>query len=443
VTVQAFEPLAPAVRTPPPGPRSRALSARLGRVECPDTTFISAQFPVFWERASGANVWDVDGNRYVDLTAAFGVALVGHTHPQVTAAIAAQAARLAHGMGDVHPTELKVQVAEALSALVPGDLGVTLFATAGFEAVEAAIKTATLATGRPGVLAFTGGYHGLGYGALAVTARADFRAPFLAQLNPHVTRVPYPETGQAAAATALERVDAALGRDAGLGSVLVEPVQGRGGIRVPDPTFLAGLREICTRRDRLLVADEILTGLGRTGRWFACEHSDVVPDLLCVGKVLGGGLPLSACVGRPAVMAAWGPSSGEARHTTTHLGNPLACAAALATLGVLRAIDAPGLAAVRGAAVRAALAGLGSLPGVGPPHGLGLLWGIDLVHADGTPDAARAGAVVVGALQRGVFILADGCTRNVLACMPPLCLADAQLAPSVAAIAAALQEAPA
>jgi 4-aminobutyrate aminotransferase-like enzyme len=436
--VHAFDALLPDLRTPPPGPRSRALAARLTRVECPETTFVSDAFPVFWERAAGANVWDVDGNRYIDLTAAFGVALAGHTHPDVVHAVAAQAARLAHGMGDVHPTELKVRVAEELAALAPGALAVTLFGNAGFEAVEAAIKTATLATGRPGVLAFAGAYHGLGYGALAVTARHEFRAPFAAQLNPHVMHVPFPAAGASAAAAALERADAALAARDDLGCVLVEPVQGRGGIRIPDPSFVAGLREMCTRRHRLLVVDEILTGLGRCGRWFACEYSQVVPDLLCIGKVLGGGLPLSACIGTPEVMAAWGVSTGEARHTTTHLGNPLACAAALATLRVLRAADAPARAAARG---RAVVAGLASLPGVANARGLGLLCAADVRGADGRPDGARALAAVHGALRRGVLVLPDGDAHDVLACMPPLCLDDAQLGAAMHALAAALEEA--
>jgi 4-aminobutyrate aminotransferase-like enzyme len=439
--VPEFQPLLADVRTPPPGPRSLALAKRLERVECPDTTFLSDRFPVFWERALGANVWDVDGNRYIDLTAAFGVALTGHSHPAVTAALAAQSVRLVHGMGDVHPTELKVDVAERLAALAPGDCGVTLFGNAGFEAVEAALKTAVLATGRPGVLAFEGAYHGLGIGALPATWREDFRAPFRAMLNPHVTHVPYPAADEASAGRALDAVDAVLGApqaDA-IGAVLVEPVQGRGGIRVPHRSFLAGLREICTRRDRLLIADEILTGLGRTGRWFACEYSDVVPDLLCVGKALAGGLPLSACIGTPAVMASWGRSSGEARHTSTFLGNPMACAAAVATLETLVRLDAPQLALERGARLGRGLAALGAHPGIADVRGLGFLYGVELVGPDGAPDGAGCFDVVCSALQQGVLVLGDGNDGSVLACMPPLCLADGPMDAAVAALHVALE----
>jgi Aminotransferase class-III len=184
---------------------SASLGPSIRTLECPDTTYLADDFPVFWERAAGANVWDADGNRYVDLTGAFGVAVPGHQALRVGIALRAQAARLVHGMGDVHPSELKVQVAERLAAIAPGDLGVTLFGNAGFEAVEAAIKTATLATGRPGVVAFEGAYHGLGYGALAVTWRDDFRAPFAIRAGGQSTMV-VRVRGSATAARMLLRV---------------------------------------------------------------------------------------------------------------------------------------------------------------------------------------------------------------------------------------------
>jgi 4-aminobutyrate aminotransferase-like enzyme len=448
---EPFDAWQPEIRVPPPGPRSRALAARLSRVECPDTTYLADDFPVFWARAAGANVWDADGNRYVDLTSAFGVAALGHGHPRIVAALQAQAAILVHGMGDVHPSELKVRVAEELAEVAPGDCGVALFGNAGFEAVEAALKTVALATGRPGCVAFEGAYHGVGHGALAATWRADFRAPFAAQLNPHVRFVPFPAPRRVApgatdaaqvAAYALEQVDALLASPAGdaCGAVLVEPVQGRAGIVVPHPSFLRGLREICTRRNRLLVADEILTGLGRTGRWFACEHSDVVPDLLCVGKSLAGGLPLSVCLGRPAVMAAWGRSTGEARHTSTFLGNPLACAAALAVLGEMRERDWPATVAARGAQFGAALRAMAIPAGAAEVRGMGWLWGVELLTSAGEPDARGAFRTVTAALRRGVLLLADGTHHNVLTCMPPGCLSATQQQAALGVLHEALVE---
>ena len=187
-----FEDLLPELKTAIPGPLSRDWAHRLARVECADTTYLAENFPVFWERACGANVWDVDGNRLVDLTAAFGVCSLGHAHPQLLQAMQAQSQRLPHGMGDVHPTALKVQLAERLAALAPGNLSVSQFGVTGSDAVEAALKTALMATGRPGVIAFGGAYHGLGYGALATTWREHFRGPFRQQLNPHVRHLTYP-----------------------------------------------------------------------------------------------------------------------------------------------------------------------------------------------------------------------------------------------------------
>jgi len=401
-----FDEHLPEIVVTPPGPRSRALGARLGRVECPDTTYIGADFPVFWQRAAGANVWDADGNRYIDLTAAFGVAGIGHTHPEVVEAVRAQAQRLVHGMGDVHPPALKVQLGERLAELAPGGLGVSLFGSDGSDAVEAALKTATLATDRPGCVAFAGAYHGLGYGALAATWRDDFRQPFVAQLNPHVRHLPFPDPrrrpcgGRDAAdeaGRAIERLDELLaGRDGEtLGAVVVEPIQGRAG---------------------------------------------VTPDLMCVGKSLGGGLPLSACIGTPEVMSAWGRSDGEARHTSTFLGNPLACAAALATLEVLRRDAWPEVVAERGVALGERLEGLRDIAGVTDVRGRGFLWGVELETPGGAPDAGRAFAVAVGALRRGVLLLADGTGRNVLAFSPPFCISEAQLDAAMAAVRAALVE---
>jgi 4-aminobutyrate aminotransferase-like enzyme len=425
----------PQTLTAIPGPGSRHLAQRLAGCECPDTTFLSDAFPVFWERAVGSNVWDVDGNRYVDLTAAFGVCTLGHAHPEVAASLARQAPQLLHAMGDVHPTRTKVELAERLARLAPGDLGSVIFGLNGSDAIEAALKTAVMATGKPGVVAFAGAYHGLGYGALALTWRDDFRQPFAAQLNPHVHHLPFPaarrggrDPGDAgAAARVVEQLDTLLARDADIGCVVVEPIQGRGGCLVPHSSFLPGLRDVCTRRNVLLVLDEIMTGLGRTGAWFATQDAGVVPDLLCVGKSLAGGMPLSVCLGRPDVMQAWGRSQGEARHTSTFLGHPLACAAALCQLEILERDAWIPRIRERGQALAAALRDVLQIEGVSDVRGRGWMWGIELVRADGVPDAARTFDVVCRMLQRGFLILGSGTHKNVLQLTPPFVLAPEQL----------------
>jgi 4-aminobutyrate aminotransferase/(S)-3-amino-2-methylpropionate transaminase len=397
-----------------PGPRSQELAGRLARVESRDVTCLAPP-PIFWERASGANVWDVDGNRYVDLTAAFGVATTGHGHPHVVAAVRAQAERLLHGMGDVHPTEVKVELLEELARLFPGASGLprgggvrTVLGSSGADAVESALKTALLATGRAGVVAFEGAYHGLSFGALDATWRRDFREPFEARLPGCTAFARFGDLDDV--------MRAAEECTAPIGAVLVEPVQGRGGDRVPPRGFLAGLRELCDREDWLLIADEIYTGFGRTGRMWACDHEDVVPDLLCAGKGLASGMPLSACIGRASVMdRAWPPSRGEALHTQTFLGHPLGCAAALASIEVLESEGLAERAAKTGArALERLNEALTGVAGVADVRGLGLMIGIELA----TPE--QAVTAVGKALGQGVIALPSGDDGRVVSVTPPL-----------------------
>ena len=429
--------LPPRVVTPVPGPRSRALATRLSRVESRNITRIGDSGPIFWSEAAGANVRDADGNVYVDFTAGFGVSAAGHSAPSVVAAIGAQASRLLHALGDVHPAEIKVELLERLAALAPGDLSVSILSANGSDAVESAWKTASLTTGRPGVVAFRGGYHGLGFGALALTAGARFRDPFSRQLYAGIRFAPFPDAGAVSgAAGALEEVrrhvlEARNGPDA-VGAVVVEPVQGRGGIVVPPPDFLPGLRRLCTELDTLLVVDEVYTGFGRTGRWFACEHWDVVPDLLVVGKSLGGGLPLSAVIGTPEAMAGWPASEGEAIHTSTFLGNPVACAAALAHLRTIEEAGLVSRAARLGEELRERLTGLRGRHGVSGGRGLGLMQALVLEGADA---AGRAVTVAEAALRQGVIVLAEG---PALAITPPLTITEGQLDAGLGVIEAAL-----
>lgn len=405
-----------------PGPQSRALAASLRRHESPNITYVAADgsFPVFWEEAHGCTVVDVDGNAFLDLTAAFGVASVGHTNPAVAAAVAAQAAKLLHGMGDVHPTRLKSELLERIAALVPIPDAQSILGQSGGDAVEAALKTARLATGRPGVLAFTGGYHGLNLGALAATWRRDFREPFTGQVPTFVTHAVYGEPL------------ATLPKDTG--AVLVEAIQGRGGIVVPPAGWLRSLKALCERRGALLICDEIFTGWGRTGDWFACQQEGVIPDLLCVGKALGGGLPISACVARTELMAAWGVSQGEALHTSTFLGNPLCCAAALAALGELERLEAPQLARVRGQLFREALERLAARfpKAIAAVRGRGLMLGIQLTK----PCAA---GLMEALLARNVIALPAG-AGDVLEFTPPLVITEEEITLAVAQLEAALTD---
>jgi 4-aminobutyrate aminotransferase / (S)-3-amino-2-methylpropionate transaminase / 5-aminovalerate transaminase len=431
----------PRIRVPPPGPRSRALAVDLARWESPNVTYLADDFPVFWESARGANVVDADGNLFLDLTAAFAVAGPGHAHPRIVAAVAAQAGRLLHGMGDVHPPTIKVDLLRALAATAPGALTRSILASSGAEAVEAALKTVAIATGRPRVIAFHGGYHGLTYRALAVSGREDFRAPFASQLGGSAVFLPYPyplrspfgrdpEEVSAATLRYLEHLlDAPGSAHEGIGAILVEPIQGRGGDLVPPPGFLPGLRRIADERGLLLVLDEVYTGFGRTGRWFACEHEGVEPDLMVVGKGLTGGLPFAACIGTDRVMERWPSSRGEAIHTSTFLGHPLGCAAALAAMDVLREERLVERSAELGARMLARLAAVtADHPRVAEVRGRGLMIGVELVRDRRTlePAPGLAGRVVLEALRRGLLVLGGGIHGNVISLSPPFVLTDAQ-----------------
>jgi 4-aminobutyrate aminotransferase-like enzyme len=409
-----------AIVTEVPGPRSRALAAELARYEAPGVTYLAGDYPVFWERASGALVVDADGNRYLDLTSAFGVAATGHTNPRVAAAIAEQATRLIHGMGDVHPTEVRTRLLARLAGLAPGALAKTYLATSGAEAVEFALKTALLASGKPHAIAYHGAYHGLSLGALEVGGIDKFRAPFAPLVAAQATLLPYPGA-RASLDDALAALRGALDRDPRIGAVIVEPVQGRGGVIVPPAGFLRALRAFCDEHALVLILDEIYTGFGRTGTMFACERDGIVPDLLCAGKALAGGVPLAATIGTAQVMDAWPVSAGEALHTSTFLGNPLACAAALANLDELIRLDVLGRVRAREGRLAERLNALASSSRVLDVRGLGFLWAVEFDRAE------FANHVVVRGLARGVILLQSGPTGTSITIAPPLTIEDAQL----------------
>jgi 4-aminobutyrate aminotransferase / (S)-3-amino-2-methylpropionate transaminase / 5-aminovalerate transaminase len=432
----------PEIRVPPPGPRSRALAARLAAVESPavdarrearEKASGEEQAPIVYERGEGSNVVDVDGNRYVDLAAGFGALLLGHVPAGVAEALGAQERLIWLALGDVHAAEAKVRLCERLVALHPEPGARVMLGASGADAVTAALKTAVLATGRPGVLAFEGGYHGLSHGPLAACGlRPAFREPFADQLNAHVAFAPYPRD-----AASLVVSMAAVGRALApreIGAVLVEPILGRGGCVVPPAGFLAALSEACARSGALLVCDEIWTGLGRSGAWLASVEAGVVADLVCLGKGLGGGLPISACVGRASVMAAWGAHGGTTIHTATHFGAPPACAAALATLTAIE--DGRLLARARDVGARWADRLRGGLQGCGVSdvRGRGLMIGVELEGG-----APRALAVTRRLLQRGWIVLTGGAAGDVLTLTPPLDIDEILLVAFVDALAAAAQ----
>ena len=468
---------------------TKKILQQLRNFESRNVTFIEADgsWPMVWERAQGVHVWDAEGKKYLDLTAAFGVAAAGHANPRVVKAGQKQMAILLHAMGDVHPHALKAQLARELSRITferwtktnrqsatgNRQSGKVIFSNSGFEAVESALKTALLATGKNGVIAFEGGYHGLGYGALNATHREHFRGPFRSQLREfgHFVpfsqisegRVPKNENGDSSLRDVESRIRQLFRREK-IGAILVEPIQARGGINVPPKEFLPLLRKLCDEHGALLIFDEIYTGFGRTGKWFACEHSGgtgvspvssektkthgqdaratTIPDLICLGKALTGGFPLSACVGRADLMdAAWPASSGEAIHTSTFLGHPVGCAMALAQIAEIEKLNLPERSAKLGKYLREELSKVQSPKSeiVCAPRGLGLMAGVELILPGGKPATALALTAIKTLLHRGYIFLPEGEHGNVISFTPPLTITKAQLANAVRALAEVLQ----
>ncbi len=427
--------LPPDIRVQPPGPMSRAWSARLERVDSP--AFLRrratrAQGDVVFSSGRGANLLDVDGNRYVDLAAGFGALVLGHNPKPVLRAVAAQQDRMLQGLGDVFATDAKITLLERISGLWPKGQARVHLAQSGSEAVTVALKTAMLVTGKPGIVAFEGAYHGLGYAPLAACGlRSSYRAPFAEQLNPHVAFVPYP-TGPEGEKASLAAVEAAL-RSAPTGAVLFEPILGRGGMRVARAEFIHALCELAHQFRALAIADEIWTGVGRSGSTLRTLELSAPVDLICIGKALGGGLPISACLGTDDVMQAWARAD-EVVHTSTFSGAPLACAAALATLDAVKFKRLPARSRELGDTLIGALRdAVGSHPAVAEIRGEGLMVGVELrTEADAAKCAAKL-------LQKGYIVLRGGVSGEVLTLTPSLTIDESVLVGVAGALRDALR----
>jgi acetylornithine/N-succinyldiaminopimelate aminotransferase len=373
------------------------------------------------DRAAGISVWDASGREYLDLLAGMGVANVGHSNPEVLAAIAEQAACYLHTLVYGEAIEgPQVRLAAEIARLAPGDLEVTFFANSGTEAIEGALKLARKYTGRRRWVAFRGGYHGDTLGALSLCDNPRYRQPF-EPLLADVLHLPFDDE------ESLDQIDESVA------AVVVEPIQGEGGVRVPHASFLPALRARCDAVGALLVCDEVMTGLGRTGKWFACQHWGVSPDVLVLAKALGGGMPLGAFVSRREVMATL---SGDPplSHVTTFGGHPLSCAAGLAALRYTERENLCRRAADLGEVWRQRLAEIGGEL-VREARGLGLLLGIEF-H-----DAERCRAVCRAAFERGLILNWTLHRDTVVRLAPPLVMTDAESERALGAIAEAFADA--
>ncbi|WP_318653347.1 4-aminobutyrate--2-oxoglutarate transaminase [Streptomyces sp. H28] len=426
------------LRTELPGPRSRELQRRR---DAALPGGLGVTLPVFVDRAGGGVVVDVDGNHLIDLASGIAVTSVGASAPAVVSRVREQAARFTHTCFLVTEYDGYVEVAERLNALAPGGHAkrTALFST-GAEAVENAVKIARAATGRPGVVVFDHAYHGRTMMTLAMTAK---EVPYRTGFGPfpgEVHRAPYayPLRGPGAeeALAGLEALLERVGADT-VAAIVVEPVQGEGGFVVPAPGFLAGVERVARRHGIVLVADEVQTGMGRTGTVFASEHEGVVPDLLCTAKALGGGLPLAAVTGRAELMEAVAPGGLGG----TYAGNPVACAAALGVLDMLRDGELLERARSIERTVRARLEPLaGALPQVAEVRGRGAMMAVEFVRP-GTdePDPAPAREVAARCHAEGVIVLVCGSFGNVVRLLPPLVIPDDLLAEGLDVLSAAIR----
>ena len=412
----------PEIITKIPGPNSRALAENLRQYESRNITYVSNDFPIFWDRAKDTNVWDVDNNRFLDLTSAFAVSSLGHSCPELVSAFAEQSEHLMHGMGDVHPTLQKVQLCKKLSSLTferwTGKQAKTILSSSGSESIESALKTAAIATEKHGVISFEGCYHGTGFGSLSAGAMPRFKDPFIKQLSDFGNIVPYGNPG-------LEQVKKILLNEC-IGAVIVEPILGRGGKVVPENDFLPSLRSLCDEHNALLIIDEIYTGLNRTGKLFACEHWDVVPDIICLGKALSGGFPISACIGKASIMDAWPESDGEAIHTSTFLGHPGGCAMALASLEKHSNPEIATDVSIKGTHFKELLENIDT-PSSGSVRGMGLMLGLEIIDHDGKPNGSLASKVIPSALKSGLITLADGPSGHVIVFAPPFTISEEEM----------------
>jgi len=363
-------------------------------------------------RGQGARIWDENGREYIDCVGGIGVANVGHCHPAVSAAIATQAQTLITCQ-EMFYNDQRAQLLSKLAAITPAGIDRFFLCNSGTEAVEGAIKFARLSTGRTNVVAAMRGFHGRTMGALSATHKKNYRAPF-GPLLAGFSHVPFGN---------IEKLKTAVSPQTA--AIILEPVQGEGGVRVADPAYLRAVRQLCDEQGIMLIIDEVQTGFGRTGRWFACEHADVAPDLLCMGKAIAGGVPMGAIgIGARIIEL---PTSV---HGSTFGGNPLACAAALATLDVLQSENLVERADELGVYFRAQLAAIGS-PLIREVRGQGMLIGVEL--------KTRAMPFVYQLMDEGVMSLNAG--NTVLRLLPPLIITKEEIDTVVDAIARVLASA--
>lgn len=433
----------PHIQTELPGPKALAMIARDAEVMSPS---YPRGYPFVMSHGRGTEVWDVDGNRFLDFAAGIAVCATGHAHPQVVKAVQDAAAKFLHISSDFWHEEMTA-LGERLAAIAPlGEPALSFLCQSGTEAVEGALKLARYVTGRPRFIGFLGGFHGRTFGSLSFTSSKYTQQKGFAPMLAGVTHVPYPNpyrplfAGDDQGAAVLDYMHLLFQRSvpsSEVAAVLIEPMQGEGGYLVPPDGFLARLRALCDEHGILLIFDEVQSGIGRTGKMFACEHWGVRPDILTSAKGLGSGLPIGAVIAKRSIMSKWKPGA----HGNTYGGNPVACAAANATLDLVRG----GLVANAAQAGAYFIQHLRDMqrdyPCIGEVRGRGLFIGMELIERDGksTPATALCEAVINRAFQNGLLLLS--CGTSTVRFMPPLTVTLAEIDEALVLLRTSLDEA--
>jgi len=432
------------IKMPLPGPKAQALLKRDAQVVSPS---YPRDYPLVMSHGKGAQLWDVDGNRFLDFAAGIAVCSTGHSHPAVVAAIKDAADQFLHISSD-YWHEKQILLAEKIDAISPmREPVMSFFCQSGTEAVEGAIKLARYVTGRPRFIGFIGGFHGRTLGSLAFTASKYTQQKGFFPAMPGVTHVPYPNdyrplfAGDDQGAAVLQYIEKVLFTSnlppSEVAAILVEPIQGEGGYLVPPDSFLQGLRALCDRHGILLIFDEVQSGVGRTGKMFACEYPGVVPDIMTLAKGLGSGLPIGLVVAKKTLMEKW----QRGAHGNTYGGNPLCCAAALATLDLIETQYRANAAQVGDYFIGKLRELQKNFDCIGDVRGRGLMLGMELVEdrKTKTPATRLCEATITRAFHNGLILLS--CGQSTVRFMPPLMITTADVDEAVALLTKSLEEA--
>lgn len=445
-TIRAIGEKLPKLMTNIPGPESKKFAMMSMKYEPQSITRFSTDMcPIFWKEAIGANVIDVDGNIYVDCTSGFGVSAIGHTSPFIVKVLQEQSKHLLHSMGDIFPNNLRVILSKRITEIIGRDKKLqVIFANSGSECVEIAIKAALLYSHKPGIIAFTGSFHGQTLGALNFTGHQDIKEPFKQYLfSNHIRFMPFPYPYREgdnneqfpSISRCLEFIENEIKNSKNskseIGTVIFEPIQGCNGYIIPPDSFIKNLYEICKKYNVLMIADEVFTGFGRTGKWLAMDHIGVSADIVCIGKALGGGIPISACVASKEIFEAFQSSSFLPLHGSTFSGNPIACACALETIHQIESQNLLESSSKKGQIFLDKLLRLKQkYQLIGDVRGRGLLVAIEIVKDRNTKEPAPLETlnIINEALHKGLVLLLTRIPEaNVIGLAPPLTITNEQI----------------